>query len=102
MRIVQKHGDADHVIFAVVFPVAALAQADEPIKTKIDHLPLEGIDKHALNHAFLQLATDHYLVIISNVLYLRRTPFRKGRVTCFAAAAFLFFEADLFGLVSDI
>lgn len=101
MRIIQKYGDAYHVIFIIIFPSAAFSLADESIKTGVDHFPLEGIDKHALNHLLLQFSTDHDLVIISQVFYLRLTPFRKGRVTCFDVAALLSFEGGLFGLVSD-
>lgn len=85
----------------MVFPIAALSLADEPIQAGIDHLPLKGIDKHALNHALLQLTTDHYLVIMPKVFYLRRAPFQKIRATCFAIMGLLFFMRDLFGQISD-
>lgn len=63
------------MIFVMIFPIAALPLADESIKAGVDHLPLEGIDKHALNDTLLQLATDHYLVIMSKAFYLRLAPF---------------------------
>lgn len=75
MLIFQKDGDADHLIFVMIFPIAALPLAYEPIETGVDHLPLEGIDQHALNDTLLQLATDQYLVIMPKVFYLRLTPF---------------------------
>lgn len=85
----------------MIFPIAALPLADEPIETGVDDLPLEGIDKHALNDTLLQLATDQYLVIMPKVFYLRLAPFRKVTVTCLAAVVLLSFKQELFGLTSD-